>query len=44
MSKRIRLMKRKIEQAVKAGRDPMCVMPNNLKRKSLLKLFEKPKP
>ena len=40
MSRRVNLMKRKIEQAKRVGKDPSVVMPKGLKRKSLLKLFK----
>lgn len=40
MSKRIILMERKIEQAKRAGKSAGVVRPSNLKRVSLVKLFE----
>lgn len=40
MSKRKILMKRRINQAVRAGRTPDVVIPKNMKRASLKKLFD----
>jgi len=40
MSRRKLLMRRKITEAVRAGHAASVVMPKNLKRKSLKRLFE----
>ena len=44
MSKRKNLMRRKIDQAKRKGRDPLVLIPKNMERKSLLNLFEKKSP